>query len=369
MLRLFTLLLLTSLSLAQHYYPPAGSWESRPPAELGFDPGALARAVTFARSCETDMPADFSTQAEIFGRPLGPLPASRAATNGLIVRRGYIASEWGDTAAVDPSYSVAKSYLSTILGLALDRRLISSIDDPVALLVKDGGYDDPHNAPITWHHHVTQTSEWMGELFGKDHAFIGKDEYGKGAMKPRALKAPGEHYEYNDVRINRFALSLLRVWKRPLPEVLRAEIMDPIGASDTWRYIAYDNATVDLDGTPVPSISGGTRWGGGLWMSSRDHARYGLLLLRRGEWNGRRILSESWITRATSPQGQRPDYGFLWWLNTTGRWPAASEQAFSAQGAGQNTIFIDPARDLVIVWRWHSDKQAEFYRLVIESLR
>ena len=98
-------------------------------------------------------------------------------------------------------------------------------------------------------------------MFGKDHRFEGEKEFGQGARKPRELREPGSHYEYNDVRINRFALSLLRVWKRPLPEVLRTEIMDPIGASDTWRWIPYDNATVDVDGTPMPSVSGGTRWG------------------------------------------------------------------------------------------------------------
>src|SRR5690606_28673083 len=94
----------------------------------------------------------------------------------------------------------------------------------------------------------------------------------------------GTHYEYNDVRINRFALSLLRLWKKPIPEVFKDEVMDPIDASNTWQYVPYRNSYVELDGKRAPSVSGGTRWGGGLWISARDEARFGYLFLRNGRW-------------------------------------------------------------------------------------
>ncbi|MBS0197605.1 MAG: serine hydrolase [Planctomycetes bacterium] len=351
------------------YFPSRDAWESKAPAELGFDAALLAKAVEFGKTHETDWPADFSRQAEIFGRPLGPVPKTRAGVNGIILRHGYIAAEFGDTLAVDPSYSMAKSYLSTLLGVTLDKGMIPSIDDPVANLVKDGGYDSPHNAKVTWRHHATQTSEWEGALFGKNHVYVGKEEYGEAVMKPREIHEPGTFFEYNDVRVNRLALSLLRVWKRPLPEVLKDQIMDAIGASNTWVYHAYDNATVDVDGKNMKSVSGGTRWGGGLWMSTRDHARFGYLMLRRGEWNGRRLLSERWVREATAPQGVRKDYGFLWWLNTTDRWPGAPAGSFSAQGAGQNSIWVDPEHDLVVVWRWHAEAQPEFYRLILAAIK
>jgi len=363
--------------VAQPYFPSASTWERRDPTSLGFDAKALASAIAWAQTQETDWPRDFSSQEKIFGRRLGPIPSTRASTNGLIIRHGYIVAEFGDTNAADPTYSVAKSYLSTIAGLTLDRGMIPSLDQPCSALIHDGGYDSPHNSSITWRHHLTQTSEWQGELFGKDHRFLGESEYGSGAMKPREIKAPGSFYEYNDVRINRLSLSLLRLWKRPLPQVLKSEIMDPIGASATWRWIPYDNAMVDIDGTPMPSVSGGTRWGGGLWISAQDHARFGLLMLRRGNWNGRQILSSDWIAQATTPNtsptcpGARPDYNMLWWLNTTGFWPAAPKSSYSAQGAGDNSIWVDPEHDLVIVWRWHKggDAKAEFYRRVLESMQ
>lgn len=352
------------------YFPSRDRWDHREPAALGFDAAKLADAVAWAQTQETDMPRDFSTQSQIFGTPLGPVPKTRATTNGLILRHGYIVAEWGDTSAVDPTYSVAKSYLSTLLGLALDRGLIKDIHDPVANYIHDGGYDSPHNAKITWENHATQTSEWDGEMFGKPSTFTGHEAFGQGEMKPRELHDPGTYYEYNDVRVNRFALSLLRLWRRPLPDVLKREIMDPIGASDTWRYRAYDNATVAIDGVPMLSVSGGTRWGAGLWMSTRDHARFGLLISRHGRWKNRQLISREWLDAAAKPHGVKPDYGYLWWLNTEGRWPAAPRSSFAAIGAGNNSIWIDPEHDLVVVWRWHKggDAQAELYRRIVAAL-
>ena len=132
--------------------------------------------------------------------------------------------------------------------------------------------------------------------------------------------------------------------------------MDPIGASPTWRWLGYGNSWVVLDGLRIQSVSGGGHWGGGMQISAEDMARYGLLLLRNGRWQGRPLLSPGWIGRATSPSRVRPDYGFLWWLNTGPHpIPGASPRAFSAQGQGGNYIFVDPARDLVVVLRWTRD--------------
>ncbi|MDQ3257354.1 MAG: serine hydrolase, partial [Acidobacteriota bacterium] len=218
------------------YYPPSGHrWQRRQPNEVGMDARLLDEAVLFAKSQESLVPRDFSTQEETFGQLLGPLPKERGATNGLIIRHGYIVAEWGDTDQVDPTYSIAKSFLSTLFGLALDRGLIGSVHDPIRQYVDDGGYDSTQNSQVAWHHHLQQTSEWQGAMWGKSSDFIGAEAFGKGWREPRPLQKPGAYYEYNDVRINRFALSLLRVWKRPLPEVLKSEVMDKIGASRTWQ--------------------------------------------------------------------------------------------------------------------------------------
>src|SRR5262249_33298177 len=86
-------------------------------------------------------------------------------------------------------------------------------------LHKDGGYETPHNRLVTWRNHLQQESEWEGEMWGKNANFIGKEAFGNGEMMPRAIQAPGTQYEYNDVRINRFSLSLLELLKKPIPDV------------------------------------------------------------------------------------------------------------------------------------------------------
>ena len=353
------------------YYPAAGdNWQRKSPAEAGFSPELLEQAVAFAKTQETKQPRDFSTQVQTFGALLGPMPKERAETNGIIIRHGYIVAEWGDTAHVDPTYSVAKSFLSTVLGLTIDRGMIKSIDDPVRNYIKDGGYDSPHNSKITWRHHASQTSEWEGTMFGKSHDFIGVEQFGRGRREPRELKEPGEFYEYNDVRINRFSLSLLTLWKRPLPEVIKQHVMDPIGASTTWQYHGYNNSDVMIDGKKMTSVSGGTRWGGGLWINTRDEARFGYLFLRRGRWGGKQIVSEKWVQMATTPGPLGPDYGFLWWLNTQRKqWPSAPASSFAAIGNGSNTIWIDPEHDLVVVWRWHQTNGDEFFKRILAALK
>jgi CubicO group peptidase (beta-lactamase class C family) len=355
---------------AQDGYVPPASWLRRAPDAAGFDPVKLEAAIAYARAHETQRPRDFSDQARIFGRPLGPLPAERGGTNGLVLRGGAIVAEFGNTTAVEPMYSAAKSMLSTVLGLAIDRGLIKDIDARVADQVRDGGYESPQNQPVTWRQHVTQTSEWEGELFGKSHCFLGVEEFGEGASQPRNLQPAGSYYEYNDVRVNRFALSLLRVWKKPVPDVFRDEIMNPIGASGSWRWIPYEGAMVDVDGTEMPTVSGGTRWGGGVWMSTEDAARFGLLFLRRGRWGERQVVSEAWVRQALTPGVLKSDYGYLWWLNTGQQlWPGTPATSFAAIGFGSNTIWIDPDHDLVVVWRWHQGNGAELFRRVVEALQ
>ena len=234
---------------AKTYFPPPGQWQKKAPTDVGMDAAKLQQAVEFAQSHGSSW--DFEKdQVRTFGTPVGPLPKQRAATNGIIVRHGYIVAEFGDTKAADPVYSVAKSFLSTVASLAVERGLIKDLNDPVFKYVSDGGYDSEHNRKITWKNHLQQESEWEGTLWGKNANFIGAEQFGAGEHKPRAIHEPGSFYEYNDVRINRLSLSLLRLFGAGLPEVLKAEIMDPIGASQEWHWHPYNNSMVEIGGAP-----------------------------------------------------------------------------------------------------------------------
>lgn len=353
------------------YYPGRGNdWEKRQPEEVGMDPVLLEKAVEFARVNGWTGPKDLSQAIEqSFGREpyfaiTGPIK-ERGATNGIILREGYIVAEWGDTRRVDMTFSVTKSFLSTTAGLALDCGLIKDVHEPVRDYVTDGKFESEHNAKITWHHLLNQTSDWSGTLWDRpDWSDRPPRDVKWDDLRGRELKEPGTSYKYNDVRVNLLAYALLQVWRKPLPMVLREKIMDPINASSTWRWFGYENSWVLLDGIKMQSVSGGGHWGGGMFIHTRDQARFGLLFLRRGKWDGEQLLSEKWIDMLRIPTPANPSYGYMWWLNTEKRLPNTRESAYMAAGFGGNYIVVFDEYDLVVVVRWCGDLDGVIQRIL-----
>ncbi|GGG29166.1 serine hydrolase [Caldovatus sediminis] len=368
---------------APTFPPPATSggraWTTLPPEQAGFDPSALAEAVAFAAAHETPWPRDLRAlmarghfDPPPFNQPVGPVHP-RGPANGLVLRHGHRVAVWGDTRQVDQTFSVAKSYLSLLAGLAWGDGLIRDLDEPVSRTVRDPAFAGPRNGAVTWRHLLTLTSEWEGELFGKSERIDrGRDLGAEGRKDPdRPLQAPGTHWEYNDVRVNALGLALLHRFGRPLPEVFAERIMGPIGASADWRWEGYETSWVTLaDGRRVQSVPGGTHWGGGVSIHAEDQARIGLLALHRGRWEGRELLPAAWFDLATTPCPLNRNYGFLWWLNAAGRFPAAAPDAFCAVGAGGNLTWIEPSSGLVVVARWLDPAAQEgFMRRLRAALR
>lgn len=371
------LVLMSSSLLAEQYYPPKGQWQNKEPGQLGFDTSALSKAVDFAKANEYSGDRDLRRAIlkgfarEPFHKLLGPTK-KRGGPAGLIIRNGYIAAQWGDLERVDMTFSVTKSYLSTVVGVAVDKKLIKGTDDLVKHYVWDGKFDGAHNSQIRWEHLLNQSSDWSGELFGiKDWADRPPREGGLDDWKYRELHTPGSKMEYNDVRVNLLAYSLLQVWRKPLPKVLKHYIMDPIGASTTWRWFGYDEAWVTLDGMKMKSVTGGGHSGGGVFVSTLDQARFGLLFLRNGKWNGQQLISKEWISAATTSSKSNKSYGYMWWLNRGDRkWDDVDDPAiYSAAGFGGNFIVIDKKNDLLIVTRWLEPKMiGDFVAKVRKSL-
>src|SRR5215471_18345280 len=274
------------------YYPDRFQWQHKNPSEVGMDPARIDEAVKFAVESENPATKDLTLllsttfgRAEPLDNPIGPVKA-RGAANGLIIRRGFIVAEWGDPSRVDMTFSVTKTFLTTVVGLAWQRGLIRDVNDRAREYMPPGVdlFEATHNQTITWNHLLRQTSDWQGSLWGKPD-WIDRPEGQSPADWPnRKLWEPGTHYKYNDVRVNVLALAALHVWRRPLPEVLREEIMNPIGASSTWRWYGYDNSWVEIDGQRVQSVTGGGHWGGGMFINAYDMARFGYLFLRDGKW-------------------------------------------------------------------------------------
>lgn len=401
---LILLLLPAIMVMAQHknkpvidYFPPAGEWAHRSPASLGLDGDKLAAAVRFAVEHEAKAPRDMElAQALSFGKEpfsegIGPF-AERGAPTGMVVYKGYIVAEWGEPDRVDMTHSVTKSFLSAVVGLAVDRGLIHSVYDTVAkymppvevynplagnrpaeelgqpqLLYPFAG---PHNSRLSWDVLLRQTSDWQGSLWGKpdwaDRPGDHPDE-----QRTRKRNEPGTVWKYNDVRVNALALATTCVWRRPLPQVLKQCIMDSIGASNTWRWTGYRNAWIVLDGAPVQSVSGGGHWGGGMFINAYDMARFGLLTLHRGNWNGHQLLSEKWVQQSLTPTTANPQYGYMNWFLNTGRklLPSAPEQAFAHIGNGTNVIYVDPVHQLVAVIRWIENNAMDgVVKLLLEAV-
>ena len=383
----YTLIILTSSMLGfalmanansgKDYFPERNNWQIKPVAELGFNQPELDKAINFAENNEYSGSRDLRIailkgfEREPFHEILGPTK-KRAGPTGLIIKNGYIAAQWGHPERVDMTFSVTKSYLSTVAGIAIDQQLILSIAEPVSNYVWSGEFEGRHNSKVTWEHLLNQSSDWSGELFGiKDWADRPPLEGDIDDWKNRELREPGTVMEYNDVRVNLLAYSLLQTWRKPLPVVLKENVMDLIGASTTWRWHGYDHAWVTLDGMQMKSVTGGGHSGGGMFISTLDQARFGLLFERDGEWNGKQIISSKWIDQATQSSPANERYGYMWWLNKGPRkWKQVQDESiYYAAGFGGNFIVIDSKHDLVIVTRWlEPSKIGEFVDLVLQSI-
>ncbi len=232
---LFIILLSSSFLVAQdnYYFPERNAeWAKKPSTEFKINSNKLLEAVDFAKNNEYSGSRDLRIailkgfEREPFHEILGPTK-KRGGPAGMIIKNGYIIAKWGDTKRVDMTFSVTKSFLSTVAGLAEDKSLISNMKDKVGQYIWDGTFGGEHNGKITWEHLLQQNSDWSGELWGgKDWADRPPKEGGVDDWKFRKLNEPGTVMEYNDVRVNVLAYSLTHIWRKPLPMVLKEQLME-----------------------------------------------------------------------------------------------------------------------------------------------
>jgi len=168
-------LLVSLCAFAQTVYYPDSLWQRKAPAEAGINAALLKGAIDFAVASESRNPRDLTLNhyqtfgREPFGQAIGPIK-DRGDQTGVVVHKGYIVAEWGAPSRVDMTHSVTKSMLSSVVGVAYDRGMIRSIDDPVKDYVAPIQlyetsellflFETPHNRTITWNHLLRQTSDW-----------------------------------------------------------------------------------------------------------------------------------------------------------------------------------------------------------------
>ena len=352
---------------ATTYFPERLDWQHKTPEEVGMNAALVNEAVQMAIAADTPGPHDMTQfLTNSFGKEprfklVGPVK-DRGPASGIITRHGYIVAEWGDPKRADITNSVTKTFLTTVVGLAWQRGLIKDVNDFARDYMPPHVdlFESEHNRKIKWDHLLRQTSDWEGTLWEKPDWTDRPVGATIDEQMNRKIYEPGTHFKYNDVRVNVMAMAALQVWRRPLPEVLREYVMEPIGASSTWRWYGYENSWVDVDGAKIQSVSGGGHWGGGMFIDSFDMARFGYLFLRNGTWKDKSIVSEKWIQMARTPGSDNKTYGYAnWYLNTDQKpLPAAPATAVRFVGNGSNIIYIDWDNDIVAVFRWiRGDRQ------------
>jgi CubicO group peptidase (beta-lactamase class C family) len=297
---------------------PGKSWETRDPASLGLDPEKLAK--------------------------LSNLVGGR----GCVVRHGYLAYSWGNISTSKDVASASKAVISTLLLLALQDRLIKSVDAPVAiheprLRTLNNGKD----AGITWRHLASQTSG-----------------YG-------LIENPGDAWAYNDYALALYFDTLINsVFRQSADSLLQQRLGSPLQWEDAYTFRPFHRE--DRDGR--------------LAISVRDFARFGLLIMRKGNWNGNQLVNPALLKRAlhspvpaTMPRtsGQEADmlpgqrtigggknqgatgpglYSFNWWVNGVDirgnrlfRF-APPDTVVAAGHGGIRDLWIIPSKDLIVSW-------------------
>ncbi|MBA4739852.1 MAG: serine hydrolase [Burkholderiales bacterium] len=337
----------------------------------------LEDCISFALNNEIDWTRDNSSPWGIHEDDMPPWNSMRGpvfprgGVSGAVVLNGENLISWGDFRRPDLTFSVAKTYLAVLCGLAFDAGLIRDIDECVETSLPGIGFDSSHNKSVTWRHLLHQTSEWEGVCCGVpdqvDHyryLSFQDSQYRSNLQKgtKRKLNDPGTYWEYNDVRINQLSLALLHLFRQPLDEVFEQRILAPIGCSCDWAWTPYADAHINIDGISMPTLPGGSHWGGGVRISSQDQVLIGQLLLQKGRWRADTLVSENWINSMFTPSHLAPYYGYLTWLNTDRiLFPRLPESSIFAIGAGGSYTWIDPELNAVTIVRWINPFHAEAF--------
>ena len=354
------------------YWPTTG-WRSCRPEEVGMDSKKLLEVY------------DYVANPEMFTRGI------------VIIRKGYIIGEsyfdGGSQFTRFESYSMAKSFISALIGIALDQEILQSVDTPIynyypELLQKKGflvrgrildgsvsmaaGRESAilpqsEKRRITIEHVLQMSSglEWNEsevDLFSDVPQMILSDDYIQYVLSKPLTYEPGTYWRYSSG-----------------DSMLLSGIIERAAGRTAYEF-GYDNLflPIGMSGISWESDPAGHTIGGwGIDATVREFAKFGHLYLNKGLWDGEQIVSEAWVDESVRPVSEEIDfYGYQWWLVRDSEGNTGSivpDDVFYAQGLLNQNIFIIPGEDIVIV-RTASDllsnkwNRMEFLRLVMESI-
>lgn len=272
--------------------------------------------------------------------------SERSVTSLLVLHRGRVVHEgyYLDTAPQDRriGWSIAKSFVSALLGIALSDGKIGSLDDPVTKYAPEltgGAYND-----VTIRHVLQMTS---GVEFDEDYLDYNSDinKMGRVLALGRSMDGfaadieartgePGKRWKYISIDTHVLAMVIRGATGQNLPDLLTEKIIAPLGL-EAEPYILTDGRGVAF------AL-------GGLNLTTRDYARFGQMIAQGGHWQGQQIVPANWIAASTIPSAPTSPgkirYGYQWWIPKTGE-----DGVFMARGIYGQYIYIDQPRDVVIV--------------------
>jgi CubicO group peptidase (beta-lactamase class C family) len=299
---------------------------------------------------------------------------ARTGTTGLLILKSeriifegyYEGAEQND---LFTSFSTGKSFVSTLVGLAVAEGRIQNLDDKVSKYLPEvtgSAYDVATVRQVLEMSSGTSYSEEYEDPKSDIAGFAATVSRNRGGLYDfcrsfKAARPPGQAFYYATCDTEVLGALIARVTGMPLSTYMSEKLWKPLGAEAPARWL--------LD---QPGEAGREMAGGGLQVRLRDYGRFGLLFANRGEWHGRQLLPAGWMEEATRPHDPQVEYGRLvagyplgygyqWWL-----FPG-EHHAFTAQGIHGQFVMVDPVEKVVVVklssWKraWEDDKESETY--------
>lgn len=317
---------------------PDKDWQTASPDSQGVDSDLLKAAIAY-------MDANF-----------GPDGAQQL----VIVRHGRLIWEGPDADAYHPVFSCTKTFTSTVLGLLVEDGECA-LDDPAVRFEPKLADDYPLYSRIKLRHLAAMCGGYKGEVKDirpEDQPWGDVMAY----LNPRepAFEA-GTAVMYNDHDVFLLGKILTLLVREPLQSVFQRRIAGPIGMTKWDWGVSGTVEGIDLNNPPG---NPGGRGPGGVKITPREMARLGLLMLNRGNWNGKQLISASFVDEATSNRVPtsigfrnrdfRGRYGYYWWVNgvmVNGKrpWPSAPAGTYMSHGKGGNFCCVVPEWNLVLV--------------------
>ena len=279
------------------------SWQLKNPESIGLDTNEVENLMDFIKSDTSN------TQAAIL-------------IKGSDIISEYYADGYNEESLVT-SWSVAKSFTSTIIGIAIDEGYIESIEDPITKYLPEWRGQDQDKILLK---HLLSMRSGM-----EDHGFVYiLPDMVSHALDREVIRPPGEVFRYSNEDSMLLGEIIENATGVSFQEYADKKLFNLIDVNETWWS--------DQSGNTITYSS--------IDMTPREFAKFGLMIAQEGSWQNQQIVSEEWINISTTKYDDLMPYGFQWWTSETSK---IDYPFFSAKGLDGQLIYIWPEIDLVLV--------------------